>query len=351
MRRLISMLAAGALVAALAPVAIAAEPTTDGTWHFYPGQTFTDESDSVTTTSYRSEVRGAINPDGSSNWPSKRGVIAVQFDLLAAPSTTTTTTRTYDPPVWESVLAETPFTILQFFPADPLTFADITNLSADYLFTEGDCYGGSLRWDIYVTHDDGPKTIHVYYGNPTGPDQSCSGAASGSGDNLITTGVSDYRFEVQGGWDTAGATYRTYADALAYTDGGTDAVTAVQLTLDSGWQADQRADISNITVNDNTWVPKTVETLSSTTVTGDFEPTCDLPDAELRWAKDNSTPSGGINESVSIQPKDTGQFYRQVDCKYVYNLDVSSLDAAGTYTVWVRINGENIEVPASFQLR
>jgi hypothetical protein len=124
----------------------------------------------------------------------------------------------------------------------------------------------------------------------------------------------------------------------------------VQLTLDSGWGGDQKADVSNVTVNDNTWVPKTTETTTST-VTGDFAKTCTLPSAELRWAKDDATPTGAINEAESIQPKDTGQFYRQVDCKYIYNLDVSSLSGQGTYTVWVRIGGVNIQVPATFDLK
>jgi hypothetical protein len=79
--------------------------------------------------------------------------------------------------------------------------------------------------------------------------------------------------------------------------------------------------------------------------------TCDLPAAQPRWAKNDATPTGAINEGESIQPKDTGQFYRQVDCKYIYNLDVSSLSGAGTYTVWVRINDMNIQVPATFDLR
>lgn len=350
MRRLITILSACALIAALAPAAIAADPETEGSWYFRPDQTYTDQTTIVTGTSYRSEVRGAINADGSSNWSAKKGVIPVQFDLYTAPSTTTTTTRTYDPPVWESVLPDTPYTFLQFQPDETLTFGDISNLSADYLFTDGDCFGGSLRWTIYVTHDNAVESIHVYYGTPNGPDQSCSGAASGSGDNLITTGITEDRFEVQNGWGTPGSTYRTYDDAFAYTNGGTDEVIAVQLTLDSGWHADQRADVSNVTVNDNTWVPKTTET-TSTTDTGPYAQTCDLPDAQLRWAKDNSSASGAVNEASSIQPKDSGLEYRKVDCKYIYNLDVKSLAGAGTYTVWVRIDGQNIEVPATFQLR
>ena len=64
-----------------------------------------------------------------------------------------------------------------------------------------------------------------------------------------------------------------------------------------------------------------------------------------------TTATGAINEAESIQPKDTGQFYRQVDCKYIYNLDVSSLSGSGTYTVWARIGGVNLAVPATFDLR
>jgi hypothetical protein len=40
-----------------------------------------------------------------------------------------------------------------------------------------------------------------------------------------------------------------------------------------------------------------------------------------------------------------------VDCKYLYNLYVSSLSGVGTYTVWVRIGGVNIQVPATFDLK
>lgn len=73
----------------------------------------------------------------------KRGVIPVQFDLLAAPTTTTTTTKTYDSPVWSSIGSEGPLTVSYagLNLSSELTFNDIQNLSADYLFTTGDCYG------------------------------------------------------------------------------------------------------------------------------------------------------------------------------------------------------------------
>ena len=317
--------------------------TTTGTWYFHPAQTFTTSSVVTSGFTYQTAVRPPINADGSSNWPAKRGVIPVQFDLLAAPSTTTTTTRTYDPPVWQSLQSDGSVSYAQIClvqnllgagtcpdaPASPaLTFNDITNLSATYLFTTGDCHAGSLRWDVYVQHGANIETVEVYYGNPNGvpapPGQSCSGANSETGKNLISdVTVPVNRFEMLGGWGVPGPLYTTYADAVASTNAGTDKVVDVQLTLDSGFAGDQKANVSNVTVNNNTWVPKTTETTTTTTLDGPLAKTCTLPAAELRWAKNNVTADGAINEAESIQPKDTGKFYRQVDCKYIYNLDVS----------------------------
>lgn len=350
-RKLGISLALGTLIATAIMVAPASATTTTGTWYFHGPQTFTSTTTTTTGTTYKSAVRAPINADGSSNWPAKRGVIPVQFDLLAAQSTTTTTTKTYDPPVWKSLGSDGSVTYAGLNLSPTLTFNDIANLSATYLFTTGDCFGGSLRWDIRLMHNGSPQTVEVYYGTPNGPDQGCSGTNSGSGQNLITTGITANRFEMQGGWGVPGPFYTTYADAVASTNGGTDIVNQVQLTLDSGWKGDQRADVSNVTVNDNTWVPKTTETTSATTPLGDYAKTCALPAAELRWAKNDATATGAINEAESIQPKDTGQFYRQVDCKYIYNLDVSSLSGTGTYTVWVRIGGVNVQVPATFDLK
>jgi hypothetical protein len=298
-------------------------------------------------------------------------VIPVQFDLLSAPTTTTTTTKTYDPPVWQSLQADGSVSYAQIClvkdllgpgtcPDAPsvaaLTFSDIQNLSATYLFTTGDCHAGSLRWDVYVQHGADIKTVEVYYGNPSGspdpPGQSCSGTSSESGKNLILDPtVPVNRFEMLGGWGVPGSPlYTTYADAVTSTNGGTDKVVDVQLTLDSGFAGDQKVNVSNVTVNDNTWVPKTTE-ITTTTTTGSFAKTCTLPAAELRWAKNDPTPTGAVNEAESIQSKDTGQFYRQVDCKYIYNLDVSSLSGQGTYTVWANIGGVNVQVPATFDLK
>jgi hypothetical protein len=372
MRVLLNLFASAALVGSvmLLPAALVSASSADGTWYFRPDQTFTSSSVVTQGFAYQSAVRAPINADKSSNWPAKRGVIPVQFDLLAAPTTTTTTTKTYDPPVWKSLASGWPYTFLQLClvkdkygagscpdaPASPaLTFSQIINLSADYLFTTGDCHTGSLRWDVAVIHNGVEQIVEVYYGNPNAdvpPTQSCSGVYSETGQNLISSPLAPpNRFEMQGGWGVPGPLYTTYADAVASTNNGTDKVVDVQLTLDSGYAGDQIATIEHVKVNDNEWFPKTTETSSTTTVDGAYAKTCALPAAELRWAKNDATPDGAINEGESIQPKDTGQYYRQVDCKYIYNLDVTSLAGKGTYTVWVRINGENIQVPATFDLK
>jgi hypothetical protein len=351
MRRLIALLAALALVAVLPAAASGNGATTTGTWTSYPPQVANTLVTVGYGTTYRTTVRPPINADGTSNFAVKRGVVPVQFDLLAASTTTTTRYTVYEPPVWESVNGEADSWSWAALTLDPqIKFKDLVNLSAAYSFWEGDCYGGSLRWTIRVLHDGTARFIHVYYGNPNGPDQSCSGAASGSGQNLITTGITPNRFEMQGGWGVPGPVYTTYSDALASTNAGEDLVTRVQLTLDSGWLATQHASVSEVTVNDNTWVPK-VGGIERSTVVGDFAATCALPDAEIRWARNDGTPTGGLNEDYSVQPGDSGQYFRAVDCKYLYNLDVSLLDGIGTYTVWASIEGDTADGPAVFDLR
>jgi hypothetical protein len=89
--------------------------------------------------------------------------------------------------------------------------------------------------------------IRIYYGNPNRvpdpPGQSCSGANSETGQNRISSPAAPAnRFEIGNT-----GTYVTYADALAATNGGTDRVVGAQLTLDSGFAGDQRANVSNVT--------------------------------------------------------------------------------------------------------
>ena len=72
----------------------------------------------------------------------------------------------------------------------------------------------------------------------------------------------------------------------------------------------------------------------------------------MDWTQSDTVPDGIVNETESIQPKDTGVYYRHVDCKYIYNLDVSSLNGKGTYRVWALIDGvHHLQAPAKFDLK
>jgi hypothetical protein len=300
-------------------------------------------------------------------------VIPVQFDLLAAPSTTTTTTKTWNPPVFESIGSDAntanDYSYLSLQPSGTFHFSDLTNLTAGYTFTQGDCHGGSLRWSVRVDGNgnginDGAPTdpaVFIYYGaypqfgnggvngcTPTSP----LGEDSSNHNMLAADRTDDLRFDT--GQFAGGTFYDTYTHSLALT--GSLQVLNATLVLDSGWQyaplGDQKVTLGAVTVNDSTFIPKTGSTTTVvTTPTGDYVKTCALPAAGLSWDKDDNSATGGINEAESIQPKDTGQYYRQVDCKYIYNLDVTSLNGTGTYRVWVRIDGQNIQVPATFDLK
>ncbi len=331
------------------------DPTTDGTWTLYPEQEVTTST--TTSTAYQTKVRPPINADGSSNWPKKRGVIPVQFDLESATKTTTTTTT--GPVVFESILSDgddaNDFSFLRFVPNGELVFSDLTELVSDYTFLEGGCYGGSLRWSVGLdTTGDGVRdgSIFIYYGEApqfgNGGVGDCTGAGSQSGDNLI--GMSDPRYDTS---QLGGTFYDTYAGALSSL--GDARVTSASLVLDSGWVSDQRVDLDGATANNNDWEPLP-EGSSSTTVTGPFSKTCNLPQAEIKWTKTDPIPDGAVNETAeSIQSKDTGVHYRQVDCKYIYNLDLSSLGPEstrqGTYFVYAKVGGQLLQAPAKFDLR
>lgn len=189
-------------------------PADHGAWAAYPGQ----------ATTYQTTVQPPINTDGSSNFKANgKAVIPVKFALSQG-------TGAF---VFKSIGSDTTmandYSILPWKSDTAFTFNQLTTLIANYQFTTGDCYGGSLRWDVYV--DNAVGVIHIYYGNPHGPGQSCSGPNSGSEQNLITMSLSANRFEI----GNTGV-YTTYAAAQAVVGGAL--VTGVQPTLDSGWKSD-----------------------------------------------------------------------------------------------------------------
>src|SRR6185503_14439318 len=168
-RHLLTLAVALALGSAGWGVGLARAQSTSGTWTHYPPQ----------TPSYASVIRPPIQSNGSSVF-SVGSTIPVKFKLLSGPGV-----FLFDS-VWSNNFGEggdgehsDDFAVLSFTPSGSLTFADITNLTANYAFTLGNCQGGSLRWSVTfdIGNDDGippgesepdprdnDRSIFIYYG-------------------------------------------------------------------------------------------------------------------------------------------------------------------------------------------
>jgi len=300
----------------LANFATAQSPA--GTWTLYPPQVST----------YTTAVQQPINADGTSNFKSTgKSVIPVKFSLATAPG----------PVVFQSIGddADTSndYSFLSFAPSAALTFSQITNLSAVYSFSEGNCYGGSLRWEV----DTALGNLNIYYGAyPNFTDCTSVGPTiNQSGLNMISQG--DLRYDTS--QIAGGAFYDTYAHAVALL--GTTPIQDVALVLDSGWHADQVVTPSNVTVNTNTFVP----------ANGGSTLTCTLPTANIQIDTISGSPTGSVNEPLTVQPADNNTQFRVVGCNYMYNLDTSSLSGAGRYEVQAVIGGTPATGAAFFDLR
>ena len=335
-RRLVTIVAVCCALIALPADASAA---TGGSWAAYPGQ----------STAYEAHIKPPIRADGTSVFSSKdsaKSVIPVQFALQSG----------LGPFVFESICSDNAncagsensandFSFLSFTPSVPVSFNGLTNLTAVYTFTLGNCHGGSLRWSVWVDRNsdniDNDGRLFIYYGAfPNFTD--CTSADSPldtnqSGENMI--GKPDLRYDTSQ-W-AAGTFYNTYTNATTLANDAP--VKRASLVLDSGWAGDQRLTLGSATVNDNTFTPPPPTTLRAA---------CDLPPAEIRVTKSPDLPGEMLVPSpTSVQPADTNGQFRIVDCKYMYNLATSSLLSNGRYKVEVVINGEAVPEPAYFTLK
>ena len=75
------------------------------------------------------------------------------------------------------------------------------------------------------------------------------------------------------------------------------------------------------------------------TLTQGGVPTCDLPPATIAVTRTAGGPLGQIDESIYVNPVDTGSNFRIDSCHYIYNLSASAL-GVGTYRVDIKINGQ-----------
>jgi hypothetical protein len=140
----------------------------------------------------------------------------------------------------------------------------------------------------------------------------------------------------------------TYSEAVSVL--GSLPVLGMNLIVDSGFAGDEDVDLTNATVGVGGATPYT-QTFTPQPASA-TAPTCDLPtNATIKITKTSGTPTGDVNEPISIQPNDTNNTFRVVDCKLMYNLATSSLSGVGTYTVSAVINGTAASNPAVFDLR
>jgi len=228
-RRLVNV----CVVVAITVFAAPAWAQAPGTWELYPPQTYV----------YSTSVQQPINADGTSNFKANgKGVIPVQFKLSVAPG----------PVTFQSIGSDTDtdndFSYLSFTPSasSPLTFAQVTDLSANYTFTEGNCHGGSLRWSVRVSPT---QSVFIYYGGYPNFTDCIATANNQSGVNMISLG--DLRYDTS---QVGGTFYDTHAGAVALV--GNMPIVRASLLLDSGWGGDQVINpVLNVTVNGNRFVP------------------------------------------------------------------------------------------------
>lgn len=313
MRYLSAVSAVGALLLAGLLVSPASAATTTGTWSQYP----------TGVASYQAQVQQPINTANTSNWSSKsKGGIPVMFKLGTSTG----------PAAFESIGSDpdttNDFAFVSFTPDPGITFNDITNLSTDYAFTLGNCNGGALRWSVRVS---ATQSVFIYYGDA--PNFTNCTTNSQSGTNMI--GLSDLRYDTS---QVGGTFYDTYANAQALV--GTENVIRVSLVLDGGWAGNQRATISNTTVNDNSY--------DFVSAPVPFSQTCNLPAATIQVTQLAPDVNGSINEAT-VQPSlvDTNQNFRVVDCKYQYVLSIPSLQGTGKYQVEILIGTASVPTPGS----
>jgi hypothetical protein len=245
--------------------------------------------------------------------------------------------------IWSDTNTANDFAYMSFTPAAPLTFNEITELKTTYQFTQGDCHGGSLRWQVRT---DPTHALFIYYGAypqfGNGGVNGCTPTSTLGVDqsNVNMIGLSDLRYDTS---QYNGVFYNSYEGAKAVM--GTLAITRASLVIDSGWQnapnGDQRLNVSNTTVNGNVY-----QFVSS--ASGPFTATCNLPPATIEVSKNAVVASGDTNE-VAVQGSlaDDGNSFRVVDCKYQYVLSIPSLDGKGTYEVQIWINGVRVPTPSS----
>jgi hypothetical protein len=165
----------------------------------------------------------------------KGGYTLVENAKLVAPGNDSPTaaqaSSTGDPFTWGAVDLPIPAR---------LRLRQLTHLSTDYRFVDGSCWGGSPRFEAWVTTGTGTRKIFFYIG-PAPSYTGCPPGAYASSGNLAARTSSVDASQIGGSYsDSYSNVQTTYGD---YT------VTHVYVDLDGGWNGNQTVDFDNTQVN------------------------------------------------------------------------------------------------------
>jgi hypothetical protein len=289
------------------------------------------------TDSYAAQVQQPINPDGSSVWSAKRGVIPVQFKLYDTKSFTFESLLSgyCSPQPCYTPVNDTASSDASYVPASPITVADLTSLVANYTWQSGTDHGGSLRWSIETP--DG--NIHVYFGDS--PSFTTESVTDGSGANLLS--LSDARVDTT--QFTGGTFYDTWAHASSLSFLGGEPVNAVDLVVDGGWGGDQVLNLTSATVTDS------INGGSTFTMPGSTTSQTTAPAMYIDLVQGSASDPGTVDETTYTGVGDTSGQFAVVNGMYKYNL--SNNLSAGTYYVYMTpgTDSQRINNPGKFVLK
>lgn len=129
---------------------------------------------------------------------------------------------------------------IEFKIADDLTFGNIKNLQATYLFLHGSCGGGSPRFQIKM----GGKNAFVYLGSPPNYTE-CPRNEWIDSNNLATVSAFIDTSQLGGTfYDTFESAWNKYGDKK---------VESITLVTDGGWKFTQNVAVKSVTINEETF--------------------------------------------------------------------------------------------------
>ncbi|MGH7529348.1 MAG: hypothetical protein ACREMN_03110 [Gemmatimonadales bacterium] len=138
---------------------------------------------------------------------------------------------------------------IAFSPPTPLTFAQVTTLSADFNVGDDDCGGGSPRFQVGLDTDgDGDRDGNIFVA--FGPSPNFTGCIAGWQNTGNLIGNTEHgRYDAS---QVGGSGFGTYQDALAV---ARDAqVLGIQLVVDGSWlfaDGEQTILVDNVQVNEH----------------------------------------------------------------------------------------------------